>query len=149
MCFSYLYSHLQHGQPPSFRNLFSWGLPKFDHWHLTLCAHILPQHRWIVGSNYPSHARSMVPWVCRQIKWPSLCPKVEDVLEQLIPTIFERIPLYFLSFCSRLDKLVLSGAMFMLHLYCLIKASTKSFHLRIFMLSNLIYQLNVAPLKLS
>jgi len=64
----------------------------------------------------------MVPWVCRQIKCPSFYPKVGDVLEQLIPTIFEHIPLCFLClFFSILDKLVLSGVMSMLYLYCLTK----------------------------
>jgi hypothetical protein len=50
---------------------------------------------------------------------------------------------------SRLDNLVLLGAMSMLYLYYLTNAFTKSFHLRVFVFSNLIYQLNAAPLKLS
>lgn len=33
--------------------------------------------------------------------------------------------------------------------YCLIQASTRSFHFQIFMYSSLIYQFNTAPLKLS
>ena len=54
-----------------------------------------------------------------------------------------------LSPFSRLDKLVLLGAMPILYLYCLTKASTRSFHFWILMLSSLMYQLNVALLKLS
>jgi hypothetical protein len=50
---------------------------------------------------------------------------------------------------SKLDKLVLQGAMFMLYLYCLTKAFAKSFHLRILVFSSLMYQLNIASLKLS
>ena len=53
-----------------------------------------------------------------------------------------------LSIFSKLDKLVLQGAMFMLYLYCLTKTSAKSFHLRILVLSSLMYQLNIASLKL-
>lgn len=54
-----------------------------------------------------------------------------------------------LSFFSRLNKLVLSGGIFILYLYYLINASTKSFHLWILVLSSFMYKLNVALLKLS
>jgi hypothetical protein len=48
---------------------------------------------------------------------------------------------------SKLDKLVLQGAMFMLYLYCLTKAFAKSFHLRILVFSSLMYQLNIIFLQ--
>ena len=46
-------------------------------------------------------------------------------------------------------KLDLSRATFILNLYCLIKASTKFFHLLTLVLSNCIYQVRAASLKLS
>jgi len=99
--FSYPCSHLQHGGLIFFRSLFSRWVQKFYHSrHLVLCVHTLPQHQWIARLNYPSHVRNMVLWVCWQIKRSSLCPEVGDVLEQLNPAIFERIPLCFLYLFS-------------------------------------------------
>jgi hypothetical protein len=42
--------------------------------------------------NYPSHACSMVFWMCWQIEWPALCPRVRDTPVQLNLLISRHIP---------------------------------------------------------
>jgi len=54
--------------------------------------------------------------------------------------------LLFFSIACKLNR---SGLTFILNLYYLIKASTKSFHFLTLVLSNRIYQVRAAPLKLS
>ncbi|KAI9386342.1 hypothetical protein POPTR_010G011350v4 [Populus trichocarpa] len=54
--------------------------------------------------------------------------------------------LLFFSIACKLNR---SGPTSILNLYCLMKASTKSFHFLTLILSNCIYQVRAAPLKLS
>ena len=47
--------------------------------------------------NYPSHACSMVFWMCWQIEWPALCPRVRDTPVQLNLLISRHIPFVLFS----------------------------------------------------
>ena len=126
---SYPYSRLQNSQFlfSCLQNSFSPQVWKFHHfWFLTLFSPARLQYPWIAMLNCQSNVSNRAFLTCLQIMWPFFlsrsggCTYAARSLHLWVYSL-----MLSLSFFSRLDKVVLSGEMSMLYLYCLMKASTR------------------------
>jgi len=104
-----------------------------------------------VVQSFQPGIQSLGPWKCWQINWSSFFSNKGRLTCEVSSRHLWAYSLIDLLLSSSIAcKLDLSGSTSILNLYCLMKASTKSFHFFFtLVLPNRIYQVRAASLKLS